>query len=84
MVKSRFRRSFPVMHLTTKQAAEILGISRETLLRWFREGRIAEVDRDRNGWRIYTEDDIRELKAFVESRRRPGPRREQRRLFDDR
>ena len=71
------------MQLTSKQAAELLGISRETLLRWFREGRIPEVGRDRNGWRIFTEEDIRELKAFVEHRRSPKPRMTQRRLFDD-
>ena len=39
---------------TTRRVAEMAGIHRDTLLRWLREGRIAEPCRDRNNWRIFT------------------------------
>lgn len=40
------------------EAAQELGVSRNTLLRWFREGRISGVPRDRRGWRTFSEADL--------------------------
>lgn len=40
------------------------GISRATFFRWVREGRIADVRfRDRNGRRLFTDDELRTLSA---------------------
>jgi excisionase family DNA binding protein len=50
----------------TRQAAEKLGVSKPTLLRWFREGRATDpAKRDRNGWRIFSQDDIDTIKQQV-------------------
>ncbi|MEG9862244.1 MAG: MerR family transcriptional regulator [Parvularculales bacterium] len=51
----------------TKEAAEATGISRPTLLRWFREGRVRDVRRDRNDWRLFTKEDIARLKKWSTS-----------------
>ncbi len=48
--------------LNTASAAKELGVSKTTLLRWFREGKTADVGRDRNGWRVFTAADIRRIK----------------------
>ena len=50
---------------SAKEAAEKLGISKSTLLRWFREKRIADVKRDRNGWRVFTSTDIANIKKVL-------------------
>jgi predicted site-specific integrase-resolvase len=48
------------------EACEIAGTHRNTLLRWIRDGRFEDVTlRDRNGWRLFTEDDIKRLKLAV-------------------
>lgn len=48
------------------EACELAGTNRNTLLRWIREGRFADVKtRDRNGWRLFNESDIERLKAEV-------------------
>lgn len=60
------------MRLTTCQAAELIGVSRNTLLRWFREGRVADVARDRNGWRFFTPEDIARIKAYADQKTPPG------------
>jgi predicted site-specific integrase-resolvase len=52
------------MRHSTCQAAENIGVSRNTLLRWFREGRVPDVARDRNGWRIFTSADVSRIKAY--------------------
>jgi predicted site-specific integrase-resolvase len=46
------------------EACVMAGTNRNTLLRWIREGRYADVKtRDRNGWRLFSEDDIERLKS---------------------
>lgn len=47
---------------STEEAASQLGISRSTLLRWFREKRINDVGRDRNNWRVFSDQDIRRIR----------------------
>jgi len=50
----------------TAEACQIAGISKNTLLRWVKEGSFADVERkDRRGWRLFTEYDIDRLKAEV-------------------
>ena len=49
----------------TNEVAEAIGVSRQTLLRWFRENRVGDVKRDRNGWRLFTEGDIARLKEWA-------------------
>lgn len=48
--------------LSTQEAAELLGVSRSTLLRWFRQGRIRAVGRDRNGWRQIHRTDLERIR----------------------
>jgi len=49
----------------TDEAARRIGCSRSTLLRWFREGRVADVGRDRRGWRVFTEQDIARIRRWA-------------------
>jgi excisionase family DNA binding protein len=48
--------------MNTATAAKRLGVSKVTLLRWFREGKIADVGRDRNKWRVFTSADIARIR----------------------
>ena len=48
----------------TAEACEMAGISRGSLFRWIREGIVQDVKlKDRNGWRLFTEDEVKKLKA---------------------
>ena len=48
------------------EACELAGTNRNTLLRWIHEGRFIDVyTRDRNGWRLFSGDDIERLKTEV-------------------
>lgn len=41
----------------------MVGISRATFFRWIKEGTIEDVlNKDRRGWRLFTEEDIERLK----------------------
>jgi len=48
----------------TAEASQIAGISKNTFLRWVKEGSFADVEhKDRRGWRLFTETDLTRLKA---------------------
>lgn len=50
------------MHpLRIADAADALGISAKTLRRYERAGIIPTPARDRNGWRIFSPDEVREI-----------------------
>jgi DNA (cytosine-5)-methyltransferase 1 len=59
------------MEVFLKDAAKEIGVSPITLKRWLITGRVADVARDRNGWRVFTAKDIRRIKAFANERRYP-------------
>jgi DNA-binding transcriptional MerR regulator len=54
----------------TADAAKKLGISRQTLHRWFAVGRIKDVRRDHNNWRVFSLQDIDRIRD--EARRNGG------------
>ena len=46
----------------TSEACRIAGISKNTYLRWTREGQLPDIEqRDRRGWRLFTEHDLARL-----------------------
>jgi len=60
------------MDLHLKDAARKIGVAPITLKRWLIMGRVADVARDRNGWRVFSAGDIRRIKAFANERRHPA------------
>lgn len=48
----------------TKEVIGKLGVCRHTLYNWFTKGKIEEVAKDRNGFRVYTEADLERLTTF--------------------
>jgi excisionase family DNA binding protein len=52
--------------VNTEEAARSLGVSKSTLLRMLKSGRITEVSRDRNGWRIFTREDLDRIRRMLE------------------
>ena len=59
------RRVRKLKEYQTKEAARRIGCSRSTLLRWFREDKVADVARDRRGWRVFTEEDISRIMRWA-------------------
>ena len=49
---------------STVEAANSIGVSKNTLLRWLDEGLIDDVQRDWRGWRVWMQRDIERIKAF--------------------
>lgn len=49
----------------TAEAARRIGVSKATLLRWFAQKRTADVRRDRNNWRVFTEQDLERIKREI-------------------
>ena len=52
---------------TTAQAAQQIGVCKNTLLRWIGVGLIPDVARDWRGWRVYFEADFEAIRRFFEA-----------------
>ena len=65
MVASK-RRTF-----TLKAAAKQVGVAPITLKRWLLDGKVAEVARDRNGWRVFSDADVERIKRYALTLRDP-------------
>ena len=61
------------MSFYISKAAKAIGVSAATLKRWFRNGKVGDVARDRNGYRIFETHDIERLRAYVNQRFEPPP-----------
>jgi DNA-binding transcriptional MerR regulator len=50
----------------TAEACSMVGTNRNTFLRWVRQGLFVDVhQRDRRGWRLFSDYDLRRLQAEV-------------------
>lgn len=46
------------------EVCQIVGICKSTLLRWIKQNIVNEAEyRDRKGWRLFTEDELRSIMA---------------------
>ncbi|MFC1967332.1 MerR family transcriptional regulator [Chloroflexota bacterium] len=52
-----------VTYLRTADVCREAGISRSTLLRWLKQGVLEKPYRDRKGWRVFTLDDLKKIRA---------------------
>jgi len=55
----------PKDRLYTAEAAKRAGISKATLLRWLKEGKVPEVARDVRGWRVFTEEEVDKIREYA-------------------
>ncbi len=52
------------IYYRTAEVYRTVGISRTTFFRWLKEGILSEAgQRDRRGWRLFTEDELNRFKA---------------------
>ncbi len=51
------------LHITN--AAKEIGVAPITLKRWLLSGKVSDVKRDRNGWRIFEQIDIRRIRKYA-------------------
>lgn len=61
------------MSLFIGEAAKSIGVSPATLKRWFRNAKVQDVARDRNGYRVFEPADIARLRAYANQRTAPPP-----------
>ena len=53
--------------LSITEVAKKLGVSTKTITRWEKAGKIKQAKRDWRGWRAYSQDELEEMKSFVQS-----------------
>ena len=56
---------------TTNEVLKIAGIARATLYNWLKKGKIPEVPRDRNNYRIFSEKDLQGILDYKNLIKKP-------------
>ncbi len=57
--------------ITTLQASKILGVSKGTLRKWESEGKIKALRHPINGYRLFHEDELKELLWKLQESKKP-------------
>ena len=52
---------------TITDLAKELGVTTKTIVRWEKAGKVKRAKRDWRGWRIYSKDELTELRSLVEA-----------------
>ncbi|MFH1061565.1 MAG: helix-turn-helix domain-containing protein [Candidatus Omnitrophota bacterium] len=52
--------------MTITEAADLIGVTAKTIMRWEQAGKVQKAKRDWRGWRFYTQEDLENLKTFKE------------------
>jgi predicted site-specific integrase-resolvase len=47
---------------SASEVCQEVAISRPTLYRWLKRGILAKLHRDRKGWRMFTEEDVKKIR----------------------
>ena len=47
---------------SASEVCQEVAISRPTLYRWLKRGLLTKLHRDRRGWRMFTEEDLRKIR----------------------
>ena len=53
--------------LSITEVAKQLGVTTKTITRWEKAGKIRQAKRDWKGWRVYSNDELEQMKGFVEA-----------------
>lgn len=61
--------------MTLNQAAKAVGVSAITLKRWLLGGKIPDVSRNRNNWRVFSDADVRRIGHYARSSKPTNERR---------
>ena len=57
----------PDGRLSITEVAKELGITPKTITRWERAGKVRPAKRDWKGWRVYSKEDLEQMRTFVEA-----------------
>ena len=53
--------------LSITEVAKELRVTTKTITRWEKAGKIRPAKRDWRGWRVYSHDELEQMKSFVEA-----------------
>jgi len=55
---------------SAKAICDKFDVTKNTLFRWEKEGKISKAKKDWRGWRIFTDDNVNEIKNVIEEKYR--------------
>ncbi len=56
--------------LNSSEICRKFDITKNTLFKWEREGKISKVRKDWRGWRVFSDDNVAEIRRIIEEKAR--------------
>jgi predicted site-specific integrase-resolvase len=53
--------------MSITDVARELGVTTKTITRWEKAGKIKQAKRDWRGWRVYSSEELQQMKSFVQT-----------------
>ncbi len=53
--------------ISITEVAKHLGVTTKTITRWEKAGKVKKAKRDWRGWRVYSSEELEQMKSFVET-----------------
>ncbi len=53
--------------ISITEMAKHLGVTTKTITRWEKAGKVKKAKRDWRGWRVYSSEELEQMKSFVET-----------------
>jgi len=55
---------------STNDVCTELDVTKNTLFKWEKEGKIGKVQKDWRGWRVFSDSNVEEVKKIIEAKRK--------------
>ncbi len=55
---------------STNDICSELDVTKNTLFKWEKEGKISKVEKDWRGWRVFSKENVDEVKKIIESKKK--------------
>lgn len=53
---------------SSQDICKIFDVTKKTLFKWEKDGKISRVKKDWRGWRIFSDDNVKEIKKLIEKK----------------
>ncbi len=54
----------------TQKICEMFDVTKTTLFKWEKEGKLKKVDKDWRGWRVFSDDNVDEIRKIIIDKKR--------------
>ena len=56
--------------ISTQDVCDMFDVTKTTLFKWEKEGKLNQVEKDWRGWRVFSDDNIKNIRKIIVEKKR--------------